>query len=141
MLVACSGDSAVGPRPVAPQGVGPSITGQQDVLNMIAAPRHHLASFYSCPRHGSIEYVSDINNGAVYVYVGKFAGQSPCGQITSGLYEPLGLFVDSSTHDLYVANTFGENVVVFHRGQSTPYNSYSDPTGQQVFDVRLAKDG
>ena len=140
-LAACSGNTTVSPSPVARQAVGRGVTGQHDSLNITTAPRRHLASYYSCPRHGSIEYVSDYSNDVVYVYVGKFAGQAPCGQITSGLYRPAGLYVDTSTHDLYATSYVNGNILVFHRGQTTPYNLYTDPSGQLVRDIGLAKDG
>ena len=88
-----------------------------------------------------IKYLSDGADNVIDVFAGKFAGQAPCGQITSGLNAPFGLFVKASTHDLYVANTLGMNVLVFHRGRTTPYNSYIDPSGQFPCDVAVARDG
>jgi hypothetical protein len=86
--------------------------------------------------------VSDINNSVVNVYVGKFAGQAPCGQIASGLLKnPAGLYVKTATHDLYVANAGGSNILVYHRGQMNPYNVYTDPGVQFPVDVTMAKDG
>jgi DNA-binding beta-propeller fold protein YncE len=103
----------------------------------------HQRSSYACPPTGPIKYVSDSANfsGVIDAYVGKFAGQAPCGQITSELGDPIGLYVDTTTHDLYVANFGGQDVLVFHRGQTTPYNTYTDPTGQDIWDVTVAKDG
>ena len=40
-----------------------------------------------------------------------------------------------------MANFRGNNIVVFHRGQLTPYNSYVDPSGQRPSDVTVAPDG
>jgi hypothetical protein len=74
------------------------------------------------------------------VYSGKFAGQAPCGQITGQSF-PNGLYVDAATHDLYAASEGNGNVVVFHRGQITPYNTYTDPSREFVSDVTVAKDG
>jgi hypothetical protein len=51
------------------------------------------------------------------------------------------MFVKTSTHDLYVANRDASNVLVFHRGQTTPYNTYTDPTIQYTGDVTVARDG
>jgi DNA-binding beta-propeller fold protein YncE len=100
----------------------------------------HHAGYYSCPATGSIAYVSDSNNSVINVYAGKFAGQTPCAQLTSNLLYPGGLFVDAVTHDLYVANR--HNVRVFHRGQLTPFNTYTDPTSRQkLLDVTMASDG
>lgn len=52
-----------------------------------------------------------------------------------------------TTHDLYVANYLGNDVLVFHRGQTFAYNIYTDPTtnsqGSPTFpeDVTVAPDG
>jgi hypothetical protein len=101
----------------------------------------HFKSFYACPAQGPIKYVSDYNNNVVDVYVGKFAGQAPCGRITSGILSPWGLYVEPGTHDLYVANDTGHDILVFHRGQTKAYNTYTDPTSQDPVDVTVAKDG
>jgi len=140
-LSACSGGSAIAPKPAYQSTAGVRTFGVLHGLKVDSKASHHSAGFYSCPRHGSIEYVSDYSNDIIYVYVGKFVSQAPCGQITAGIYRPAGLYVDTSSHDLYVANYLDLNVLVFHRGQTTSYNSYTDPTGQLVRDVTVAKDG
>jgi hypothetical protein len=101
----------------------------------------HFTSFYACPATGPIKYVSDFNNNVVDVFVGKFAGQAPCGQITSVLNSPWGIYVEPRTHDLYVANYGKHDMVVFHRGQTSPYNTYKDPSFQDPVDVAVARDG
>jgi hypothetical protein len=126
MFAGCSGhgSSALGPGPVSP------------------ASTRHLASFYSCPASGSIKYVADDRLNAIYIYSGRLSGQSPCGQIASAaLNIPTGLHVQAATHDLYVANKYGHDVLVFHRGDVTPYNTYTDPTGQLPIDITVAPDG
>jgi hypothetical protein len=40
-----------------------------------------------------------------------------------------------------VANDADHNVLVFHRGQTTAYNTYTDPTFEDPVDVTVAKDG
>jgi len=102
---------------------------------------HTLSSFYNCPSHGSLKYVSDYNNNVINVYAGNFKGQAPCGALTSHVRAPWGMSVDAATHDLYVANDFGHDVIVFHRGQTAPYDTYKDPSGQDPVDVVLAPDG
>jgi DNA-binding beta-propeller fold protein YncE len=78
----------------------------------------------------------------ITVYAGNLAGQPPCARITSGVNYPFGLHVDAATHDLYVANSGDSNILVFHRGQTVPYNSYFDHTGNQMpIDVTLMNDG
>jgi hypothetical protein len=42
---------------------------------------------------------------------------------------------------LYVANTGVHDVLVIHRGQTTAYNAYIDPSVQYPLDVTVAKDG
>src|SRR4029077_16366935 len=58
-------------------------------------------SYYSCPASGPIKYVSDYNNNVINIYAGKFAGQAPCGVLTSHVSGPWGMFVQYGTHDLY----------------------------------------
>jgi hypothetical protein len=108
----------------------------------IPSVRTHGASFFSCPSKGATEYVSDELNSVIEIYNGKFAGQAPCGQIASTmLVNPNGLFVDPATHDLYVANWGAFNILVFHKGQTAPYNVYADPTAPLPNDVALSNDG
>jgi len=127
LLAACSNNSSTAaPGPATPQG---------------GAQARQFKSHDACPATGAIEYVSGISNGAINVYAGQFAGQAPCGQITDGLIAPFGLFVQTSTHDLYVADFGGASVQVYHRGQTTPYNTYRDPSVQDVVDVAVAPDG
>ena len=140
-LAGCSGggSSAIAPRPISPRAGGFSPIGQ---LNIKTHPSRHLTGYYSCPATGSIVYVSDAANDVINVYTGKLRGQAPCGQIGAGrLNVPYGLFVNAANHDLYVANMHDFDVLVFHRGQKKPYNSYTDPGGQLVLDVTVAKDG
>ncbi|HKW45357.1 MAG TPA: hypothetical protein VJN22_06840 [Candidatus Eremiobacteraceae bacterium] len=102
----------------------------------------HSKSFDTCPTSGAIEYISDFNDSVISIFAGNFANQPPCGQIAgSGILLPQGLFVNRKTHDLYVANTGGFDVLVFHRGSTTPFRTYIDPTGQYPLDVTVANDG
>jgi hypothetical protein len=128
-LAGCSvGSTAMTPRQMPEHG----LTSQTSLK---------FAGHYSCPATGPIEYVSDSYDSTVYVFAGKFSNQAPCGQITSGLNFPQCMYVDARSHDLYVANLNTGNILVFHRGQPTAYNTYTDPTGQVPFDVTLASDG
>lgn len=151
LVTGCSGggSSALAPRPIPFQagehtqnGLVPNALDPFGIFNVATRNSRRNKSYYSCPATGPIIYVSDDVNNAVYVYKGKFAGQAPCGQIASGVFSaPTGLYVDSRTHDLYVANTTGYNFLVFHRGQTTPYNTYTDPNQQYTLGITLAKDG
>jgi hypothetical protein len=150
-FVACSGvgPSSIAPQPASPKsgsafhtGRYPNIFSSFGSLNSSNGTGHHTLSHFSCPETGAIVYVSDFNNNLVDVYYGRFAGQAPCSQITSGINFPTGLYVNPRTHDLYVATSKGHDVLVFHRGQTTAYNIYADPTRRQkVIDVTLASDG
>lgn len=147
LLAACSGGgtSDIAPHPGLPQA-GASVHDMRfpDFLRFDVDTRTNFRflSFFNCPFKGAIEYVSDPFNNVIYVYNGKFAGQQPCGQIASAqLISPRGLFVDATTHDLYVANWGGFNILVFHKARSTPYNTYTDPTDQDPSDIVVSADG
>ena len=140
LLVGCSGGSAI--APISLQSGAQFPTGRvPSFLDINGGTGTHVVSRYSCPATGALEYVSYYYSGAINVFAGKFAGQGPCGQITSSLGNVQGLFVQAETHDLYAANGGSSNVIVFHRGQTTPYNVYNDPTGQVLYDVAVANDG
>lgn len=121
--------------------------GSTAIAPSVISPVHPVSqvrtetSFYNCPAHGGLKYVSDYNNNAINIYAGNFNRQAPCGVLTSHVKAPWGMSVDSATHDLYVANDFGHDIIVFHRGQTVPYDTYKDPTGQDPVDVVLAADG
>jgi DNA-binding beta-propeller fold protein YncE len=136
LLTACSGggSSALAPKPASPSGHAQILTGY-------SRNPQHIVGYYACPANGQIEYASDAVHWVITVYAGNFAGQPPCGRITTGVQQPSGLHVDFATHDLYVANSGGGNILVFHRGQTSPYNTYSDPIQQYPIDVTLVKDG
>jgi hypothetical protein len=110
-------------------------------LGQVGTP-DHKASFNACPATGPIVYVSDLYNSTINIYKVPFAGQGPCGQITSssGLLNPWGLIVRHN--DLFVANVFALNVVAFHRGATKPYITYTDAScsGQYPVDVTVSRD-
>jgi hypothetical protein len=148
LFAGCSGGSTIAPNPSSPPDGAHLPSGRVQgalspfVLLNINGDGHQLKSFYACPATGSLKYVSDYKNNVINIYVGKFAGQAPCGQIaSSSLNVPSGLYVQDATHDLYVGNNRGLNVLVFHRGETNPYNIYTDPTGQFVNDVTTTPDG
>lgn len=122
-LIGCSGGFSVAPKPV--------------LSERVAQP---LVSHYSCPLTGAIVYLTDGDDNLVDVYSGKFSGQKPCGQLTAAMHTPRGVFVQQTTHDLYVANTSDYNILVFHRGQMTPYNIYVDRY-HGPFGVLVGSDG
>jgi hypothetical protein len=152
LLAGCSNGSSVAQRPAVPQQYVHSLMGPVPAavgpLGMLRTHpnmgRKHFNSFYSCPASGQIEYLSDYYNDVIDIYAGNFNGQAPCGTITSAntLGAPQGLFVDGSTHDLYVADTGNYEIEVFHRGQTTWYKAYADLSNglQGPVDVTVAAD-
>jgi hypothetical protein len=147
LFVGCSSGAAIAPTPASPQASLRILNGQvPGVLNEIGSlnittQANRVVGHYSCPLTGPIVYVSDQLDNAINIFAGKFAGQAPCGQLTSGLRVPNGLYVEPVTHDLYVANLRDSNILVFHRNQTSPYNTYVDPNGEAPGDVTVAKDG
>lgn len=147
LFVGCSSGTAIAPTPASPQassrilnGRVPAVLNEFGSLN-INSQANRVVGHYSCPSTGPIVYVSDQIDSVINVFAGKFAGQAPCGQLTSGLNTPAGLYVEPITHDLYVANRMGLNVLVFHRNQTDPYNIYTDPKLELAIDITVAKDG
>ncbi len=142
LLAGCSEGSAIAPEPMSLQSGAQFPTGRvPSFLDINGGTSAHIVSHYSCPATGALEYVSYYYSGAINVFAGKFAGQGPCGQLTSGIGNVEGLFVQPGTHDLYAANGYSDNILVFHRGQATPYNTYIAPPNEEIFDVAVAEDG
>lgn len=131
LLAGCAGGGTLMKAPAAPSAGSA----------MRVATNRHVAGFYACPAAGRLVYISDYNNNLINVYAGKLQRQAPCGTLTAGLQGPWGLFVRPSTHDLYVANDGFQNILVFRRGQTHAYNTYTDPTQQDPVGVTVAHDG
>jgi hypothetical protein len=132
LLAACSVSSAIAPQQTSPRNNPYTTTKRVPSPNIILRGHnfssriyHHFNSFDNCPATGQLEYISD--ELVINIFAGTFVGQRPCGQIASGVDGPIGLFVEHTTGDLYVANTAGYDVLVFHRGQTSAYNVYRDP--------------
>src|SRR5580693_7646868 len=136
-LGACSGGSTITPTTTAQDNIH-----RRAGAFLPQAMLRHNVSYYSCPATGPIEYVADGNSGYITVFAGKFHNQPGCGLIVPNEFSVGGLFVDPKTHDLYVAKPEGFSVIVYHRGQTNPYNTYVAPGVEQfVFDVTLLNDG
>lgn len=149
LLAGCSGGAGIAPKPSAAQGHVRSLMGRIPVavgaialLKVNLTTGHPFKSVDSCPALGNIEYISDFSNNVVNIYKGNFTGQAPCGQLSPGaMLHPEGMFVRGTSHDLYVANAGGNNVLEFHRGATSPFKTYTDPGVQYPDDVTVAKDG
>jgi hypothetical protein len=150
LLPACSNGSAIAPKPFTARDQARSIMGRIPIalspIGLLAFnlnSERHFTSFDACPSSGPIEYLGDPINRVITIYSGKFASQAPCGQI-AGNANWSGMFVNGSTHDLYVAGYGSYDIKVFHRGATTPFMTYTDPTdptGQYTYDVTVARDG
>ena len=147
VLAGCAGVSSISPKPYeppqdharSPMTRIPAAVGPLGMLYVHPTVGHHLKGFDTCPATGPIEYISDFNNNVIEIFAGKFAGQAACGQIGDALQSPQGLFVGPNSN-LYVANTGGGNILVFKRGATTHFATYTDPTGQYPVDVTVAHD-
>ena len=145
LFTGCTGNSTVAPKPLTPQGhtifFAQRIPAALSPIGLLRVNIHngdHFAGFDSCPATGALTYISDFNNSVVNIYAGgTFASQSPCGILT-GFINPQGLFISPGSHNLYVANTGGGNVLVFHRGATSPFQTYTDTTGQYPVDVAVS---
>jgi hypothetical protein len=142
MIAGCADATSMSPASGSLRTAAHSLGGVPSFLEINGKTTRHVVKPYSCPATGSLEYVSVHPGFDVYVFAGKFAGQNPCGVINQGIADgPAGLFVNPATHDLYVANPANFNILVFHRGQTKPFNRYSDPNGSAPTDVAVARDG
>lgn len=94
-------------------------------------------SFDSCPSTGMLIYAADFSLSVINIYEQNF---TLCGQI-AGLTNPQGMTVFRG--DLLVANTTANDVWRFHRGATTPWKVYTDPTNGPQFpvDVTVLRDG
>ena len=151
LLAGCSDGSAIAPTSstmqghhfLAMSGRVPSVVNPVEMLKLrqVGTPNHR-ASFNACPASGPIVYVSDSATYTINIYKVPFAGQGPCGQLTasSGLINPQGMIVRHN--DLFVANSGAKDVVAFHRGGTTPYMTYADPScdGEFPVDVTVSND-
>lgn len=141
-VVGCSGGFGVAPTSTSIQRYGrvPIAVNPLSLFNINNLTGRQLESFDACPAKGPIVYVS--SGLQINIFAGKFVGQAPCGRITLRRSAPIGLFVQTTTHDLYVAILAARrDVLVFRRGQTWPYNSYTDPNHPDTWDVTVAKDG
>jgi hypothetical protein len=152
LLAGCSSGSAIAPTSntlqghhvVMNSGRVPSVlnpVGMLKLRNLGGFQPNHKASYDSCPASGTIIYMSDFNTSTINIYKG--GNTTPlvlCGQITGSVVNPQGMIVKAG--NLYVANTGGFDVEGFHRGATTPFITYTDPTcsGQFPVDVTVSSD-
>jgi hypothetical protein len=143
LFTACSGGGTPGltPGAVTRGGLPLASLSATSLLRIAGSLRNKYVGHDSCAKKGPVVYASDIQDSVINIYMGTFAGQFACGQITTGLLNPYGLYVDPTTHDLYVANDGGSEVLVYHKHALSPYNVYVDPTGQETEGVAIGSDG
>jgi hypothetical protein len=142
LLAGCSGGSSQYAPTAAGQVAGPS-GGQQQMSthrgfpagrivaaipngqNVVSHPSHAKSWMSPQAKITPIVYVSDFSNGVVQIYDQKGKGQSAIGSI-SGLANPQGMWVVRSSGDLYVTQSGADNVNVYHRGSTTPFETLTD---------------
>jgi DNA-binding beta-propeller fold protein YncE len=78
-------------------------------------------------------------SNSVTIYDQAGSNQQPIGVI-NGFNQPVGLAVDRQGN-LYVANALSADVLVFKRGQVTPFRTLTDPTGKQPYSVTVTHNG
>ena len=101
---------------------------------------HSVESFNSPnPPPSQLAYVSDAFTSTVNVYKQSNAQLLYTIPSTSGLRKLGGLFVDH-LHQLWVANSSGQNILVFPKGATTANNILNDPTGIPI-DVTVCPNG
>lgn len=149
LLAGCSGNgSSIAPTPGSGGMHASRVNHSTSLLppalqSRFGMPRQSSpnASFNTCPATGNLIYSSDAANGVVNIYDSSL---NLCGQL-SGFLEPQGLGVHN--HNIYIANTLGVgggtngDIVAYHRGATTPFKTFTDPTGQYPVDVDVQKDG
>jgi DNA-binding beta-propeller fold protein YncE len=150
-LAGCSG----GTSSVAPVG-GASNLSHARVLNVAHVPSLGAPSFQNLvhpSQPGSMHsfmspdaagitptlYVSQFYTNDIQVYKQGGTNQSPIGTITNGVINPQGMFVTPNNW-IYVANTGGNNVLVFDKGGTTAIQTLNDPN-QYPVDVAVDTDG
>lgn len=87
--------------------------------------KHDTALAYMNPEVGPLVYASKFIQSSIVVYAQRGPGLYPVAKISDSVHGPQGLFVDRRG-DLYVANTIGQNVLVFHRGSIHAYRVLND---------------
>ncbi|MFZ0574048.1 MAG: hypothetical protein WA428_07125 [Candidatus Cybelea sp.] len=123
-LAGCSGGSSQ----------TPALSGSATSLRPFAANTSH-GFMQAIDARTQVAYMSSWGTASV-VDVLTMKGRQ-VGQITNGLAEPQGLFVDAKG-SLWVAN--GSNVLVYPRGSLSPSKTLSDPVGITT-DVTVCPDG
>jgi hypothetical protein len=85
-------------------------------------------------------YISDFSNDVVNIYLQAGKNQTPVG-VLSGLANPQGLHV-SRNGDLYVVLSGAAMIQVYHRGQTTPFETLNDSsTGAEAVSVTVDSKG
>jgi hypothetical protein len=140
LFLGCSVNSTSAPKlPILTQSQGPRTSLIESGPNPFGVLKlqfthRQFSSFNNCPKTGTIEYVSDYENGVIEIFSGNWHDQAPCGMLTvaNGVNHPEGVSVHKG--DLYVANSSSSDVIAFHRGGTTPFKTYVDYTGNVNWD-------
>ncbi|HEY5096176.1 MAG TPA: hypothetical protein VII69_13755 [Candidatus Eremiobacteraceae bacterium] len=124
----------------------PALNGSSSSLGYAAGPQ--VMSMRAVAPNTSHGFMQSIDAQTHLVYMSSWGTASvvdvltmdgkQVGQITNGLVEPAGMFVDQNG-SLWVANVSG-GVVVYPRGGLSPSNTLTDPVGYPV-DVTVCPNG
>jgi hypothetical protein len=116
---------------LAMQKLNALLSPRDSKINVLTEQRRtHGGSFIKpAAKAGSLLYVSDADNGYVYIYswfVPGFTRGTFMGQLAGPLSEPVGLCVDKKAN-VYVADAFGQGVWEFAHNDVIPINFLPDP--------------
>jgi hypothetical protein len=126
-LVSCAGaNSPDTPLAQSPKSPGNAVAASANVPLKVALSTPARFGGYMSPAAkatSKLLYISDYSADDIEIYAQKGPNQAPIGELT-GLSSPVGLAV-ASNGDLYVDNYGGNTVVVYHKGETTPYLTLS----------------
>jgi len=136
LLSGCSGMSQIPASNGSASSLGYA-AGPQVMSMRAVAPNPSRGFMQSIDAQTHLVYMSSWGTASV-VDVLTMDGKQ-VGQITNGLVEPEGIFVDQNG-SLWVANVSGGNVVVYPHGGLSPSKTLTDPVGYPV-DITVCPNG
>jgi hypothetical protein len=90
----------------------------------------------ACPK--SRLYVADYGRSDIEIYAQGAANPTPCGEITTGISYPEGIYVNKKG-ELFVANYIGSTITEYPRGKKKP--TITIDTSAPAYDVFVGGDG
>ncbi|HEX3671466.1 MAG TPA: hypothetical protein VHT92_07170, partial [Candidatus Cybelea sp.] len=131
LVAGCSAANQASQNPALPSSGGADASTSVPIVDGSPAPtprKGPISAGWLSPSlrsgtSGPVAYVAQENNDDVLIYPEVGTNQAPIGQITSGISEPWGLWVDKNGN-LYVADSSGK-VTVYAPGSVTPSATYT----------------